>query len=94
MVKSAAQQLRANNYKKSDLQYGLSVGDNIIIIINWATLVAGGLDIYAAAAAEETIISTTSDDMATQEVIRRIIEKARMVKNVLDESQFQESYTS
>jgi PIN domain nuclease of toxin-antitoxin system len=50
MVKSAAQQLRANNYKKSDLQYGLSVGD--IIIINWATLVAGGLDIYAAAAAE------------------------------------------
>lgn len=49
MVKSAAQQLRANNYKKSDLQYSLSVGD-IIIIINWATLVAGGLDIYAAAA--------------------------------------------
>ena len=47
MVKSAAQQLRAKNYKKSDLQYGLSVGD--IIIINWATLVAGGLDIYAAA---------------------------------------------
>jgi PIN domain nuclease of toxin-antitoxin system len=52
MVKSAAQQLRANNYKKSDLQYGLSVGDIIIIIIIWATLVAGGLDIYAAAAAE------------------------------------------
>jgi hypothetical protein len=50
MVKSAAQQLRANNHKKSDLQYGLSVGD--IIIINWATLVVGGLDIYAAAAAE------------------------------------------
>ena len=49
MVKSAAQQLRANNYKKSDLQYSLSVGD-IIIIINWATLAAGGLDIYAAAA--------------------------------------------
>jgi hypothetical protein len=48
MVKSAAQQLRANNYKKSDLQYSLSVGD--IIIINWATLVVGGLDIYAAAA--------------------------------------------
>lgn len=53
MVKSAAQQLRANNYKKGDLQYGLSVGDIIIIIIiiNWATLVAGGLDIYAAAVA-------------------------------------------
>ena len=49
MVKAAAQQLRANNYKKGDLQYGLSVED-IIIIINWATLVAGGLDIYAAAA--------------------------------------------
>jgi PIN domain nuclease of toxin-antitoxin system len=48
MVKSAAQQLRANNYKKSDLQYSLSVGDIIII---WATLVVGGLDIYAAAAA-------------------------------------------
>jgi hypothetical protein len=54
MVKSAAQQLRANNYKKGDLQYGLSVGDIIIIIIiNWATLVAGGLDIYAAAVAAE-----------------------------------------
>jgi hypothetical protein len=51
MVKSAAQQLRANNYKKSDLQYSLSVGE--IIIINWATLVVGGLDIYAAAAAAE-----------------------------------------
>jgi hypothetical protein len=38
MVKSAAQQLRANNYKKGDLPYGLLVGD----IINWATLVAGG----------------------------------------------------
>ena len=56
MVKSAAQQLRANNYKKGDLQYGLSVGDIIVIIIiviNWATLVAGGLDIYAAAVAAE-----------------------------------------
>ena len=42
MVKSAAQQLRANNYKKGDLPNGLSVGD---IIIKWATLVAGGLDI-------------------------------------------------
>ena len=52
MVKSAAQQLHANNHKKSDLQYSLSVGDIIIIIIifNRATLVAGGLDIYAAAA--------------------------------------------
>jgi hypothetical protein len=55
MVKSAAQQLRANNYKKGDLQYGLSVGDIIIIVIviNWATLVADGLDIYAAAVAAE-----------------------------------------
>lgn len=54
MVKSAAQQLRANNYKKGDLQYGLSVGDIIIVIvINWATLVAGGLDIYAAAVPAE-----------------------------------------
>ena len=53
MVKSAAQQLRANNYKKSDLQYSLSVGDIINININRATLAAGGLDIYAAAAAAE-----------------------------------------
>jgi protein involved in polysaccharide export with SLBB domain len=54
MVESAAQQLRANNYKKGDLQYGLSVGDIVIIIvINWATLVADGLDIYAAAVAAE-----------------------------------------
>lgn len=65
MAKSAAQ-LRAN-YKKGDIPYGPSVGD----IINWATLVSDGLDVYAAA--EETIVSTTSDDMAIQEVVRRII---------------------
>jgi hypothetical protein len=32
--------------------------------------------------------------MATQEVVSRIIKKAKMIKNVLDESQFQKSYTS
>lgn len=68
MVKAAAQ-LRAN-YKKGDLPYGPSVGD----LINWAKLVADGLDIHTAA--EETIVSTTSDDIATQESVRRIIKLA------------------
>lgn len=68
MVKAAAQ-LRAN-YKKGDLPYGPSVGD----IVNWATLVADGLDINTAA--EETIVSTTSDDLSTQETVRRIIKAA------------------
>jgi nitric oxide reductase NorQ protein len=68
MVKAAAQ-LRAN-YKKGDLPYGPSVGD----IVNWATLVADGLDINIAA--EETIVSTTSDDISTQETVRRIIKAA------------------
>ncbi len=68
MVRIAAQ-LRAN-YKKGDLPYAPSIGD----LINWATLVADGLDV--AKAAEETIVSTTSDEMATQEVVRRIIRAA------------------
>jgi len=68
MVKAAAQ-LRAN-YKKGDLPYGPSIGD----IVNWATLVADGLDINTAA--EETIVSTTSDDISTQETVRRIIKTA------------------
>lgn len=65
MVRVAGQ-LRAS-YKKGDLPYGPSVGD----LINWATLTADGMDVQKAA--EETIISTTSDEMATQEVVRRII---------------------
>ena len=65
MVRVAGQ-LRAN-YKKGDLPYGPSVGD----LINWATLTADGMDLVKAA--EETIVSTTSDEMATQEVVRRII---------------------
>jgi len=65
MVRVAAQ-LRAS-YKKGDLPYAPSVGD----LMNWATLVADGLDLQRAA--EETIVSTTSDDMATQEVVRRIV---------------------
>ncbi|MGH9993206.1 MAG: CbbQ/NirQ/NorQ C-terminal domain-containing protein, partial [Nitrososphaera sp.] len=68
MVRVAAQ-LRAN-YKKGDLPYAPSIGD----LINWATLVADGLDVPKAA--EETIVSTTSDEMATQEVVRRIIRAA------------------
>ncbi len=68
MVRAAAQ-LRAN-YKKGDLPYAPSVGD----LINWAKLVADGVDIYTAA--EETIVSTTSDDIATQESVRRIIKSA------------------
>lgn len=68
MVKVAAT-LRAN-YKKGDLPYAPSVGD----LINWGKLVADGLDINTAA--EETIVSTTSDDIATQESVRRIIKSA------------------
>jgi nitric oxide reductase NorQ protein len=68
MVKVAAN-LRAN-YKKGDLPYAPSVGD----LINWAKLVADGLDINIAA--EETIVSTTSDDISTQESVRRIIKSA------------------
>jgi nitric oxide reductase NorQ protein len=68
MVKVAAN-LRAN-YKKGDLPYAPSVGD----LINWAKLVADGLDINVAA--EETIVSTTSDDISTQESVRRIIKSA------------------
>jgi nitric oxide reductase NorQ protein len=68
MVKSAAQ-LRSS-YKKGDIPYAPSVGD----LINWAKLVADGLDINAAA--EETIITTTSDDISTQDSVRRIIKSA------------------
>lgn len=68
MVRVAGQ-LRAS-YKKGDLPYAPSVGD----LINWGTLVADGMDVQKAA--EETIISTTSDEMATQEVVRRIIKAA------------------
>lgn len=68
MVRAAAQ-LRAN-YKKGDLPYAPSVGD----LINWAQLVADGLDINTAA--EETIITTTSDDISTQDSVRRIIRSA------------------
>jgi len=65
MVKVAAQ-LRGS-YKKGDLPYAPSVGD----LVNWAILVADGIDISTAA--EETVVSTTSDDIATQETVRRII---------------------
>ena len=68
MVRVAGQ-LRAS-YKKGDLPYAPSVGD----LINWGTLTADGMDVQKAA--EETIISTTSDEMATQEVVRRIIRAA------------------
>lgn len=54
-------------YKNGDLPYGPSVGD----LINWATLVADGLSVTAAA--EETIVSLTSDDAELQESVRRIV---------------------
>ncbi|MEM3159429.1 MAG: AAA family ATPase [Nitrososphaera sp.] len=68
MVRAAAQ-LRFN-YKRGEIPYAPSVGD----IVNWATLVADGMGVLAAA--EETIISTTSDDLTTQETVRRIIKGA------------------
>lgn len=66
---NAAAQLRYN-YKRGEIPYAPSVGD----IINWATLVSDGTGVLDAA--EETIISTTSDDMATQETVRRIVRSA------------------
>ena len=80
MVRVAGQ-LRAS-YKKGDLPYGPSVGD----LINWATLTADGMELTKAA--EETIVSTTSDEMATQEVVRRII---RAVSSPTFSSQTQEA---
>lgn len=71
MIKAAAH-LRFS-YKKGDIPYAPSVGD----IVNWATLVSDGMSIIEAA--EETIISTTSDDLTTQEMVRRIIRTAATV---------------
>jgi nitric oxide reductase NorQ protein len=68
IVKAGAS-LRAN-YKKGEIPYGPSVGD----LINWATLVADGMDIYTAA--EETVITTTSDDSSVQDMVRRIVKAA------------------
>jgi nitric oxide reductase NorQ protein len=70
IVKAGAQ-LRAN-YKKGELPYGPSVGD----LVNWATLVADGMDINTAG--EETIVTTTSDDNSIQDMVRRIIKTAGM----------------
>lgn len=83
MVRVAAQ-LRAS-YKKGDLPYAPSVGD----LINWATLVADGLDVEKAA--DETIVSTTSDDMATQELVRRIVKAAATVPTFIPQRQAAES---
>ncbi|MGI0039737.1 MAG: CbbQ/NirQ/NorQ C-terminal domain-containing protein, partial [Nitrososphaera sp.] len=66
---TAAAQLRFS-YKKGDIPYAPSVGD----IANWATLVADGISVLDAA--EETVISTTSDDITTQELVRRIVKSA------------------
>jgi MoxR-like ATPase len=65
MVRVAGQ-LR-QNYKKGEIPYAPSVGD----LVNWATLVADGLEVLLAA--EQTIVTTTSDDATTQELVRRII---------------------
>ena len=54
-------------YKSGDLPYGPSVGD----LLNWATLIADGLD--PKAAADETLVSLTSDDAEVQSVVRRIV---------------------
>jgi nitric oxide reductase NorQ protein len=74
IVKAGAQ-LRAN-YKKGDIPYGPSVGD----LVNWATLVADGMDINTAA--EETIVTTTSDDTSIQDIVRRIVKTACMNNTV------------
>jgi len=66
--------LRAN-YKKGEIPYGPSVGD----LVNWATLVADGMDIYAAA--EETVVTTTSDDTSIQDSVRRLVKAAGANKN-------------
>jgi nitric oxide reductase NorQ protein len=79
MVKAAAQ-LRFS-YKKGDIPYAPSVGD----IANWATLVADGISILEAA--EETVISTTSDDITTQELVRRIVKSAAAAEPKLEATQ-------
>lgn len=71
--------LRAN-YKKGELPYGPSVGD----LVNWATLVADGMDVYTAA--EETIVTTTSDDFSIQDSVRRIVKSVGIARAVDAES--------
>jgi nitric oxide reductase NorQ protein len=65
----AAAMLRSD-YKKGEIPYAPSVGD----LVNWAILVADGLDIMRAA--DETIISMTSDDLSVQEIVRQIIARS------------------
>ncbi|MEM2118491.1 MAG: AAA family ATPase [Candidatus Bathyarchaeia archaeon] len=55
-------------YKNGDLPYGPSPGD----LINWATLIADGVNPIEAAV--ETIVGTTSDDVEVQAAVKRIIE--------------------
>ena len=64
---AAAAALRYS-YKKGELPYAPSIGD----LINWAMLVADGLDILSAA--EQTLVSTTSDDASTQDSVRKLIQ--------------------
>jgi MoxR-like ATPase len=66
--------LRAN-YKKGEIPYGPSVGD----LVNWATLIADGMDIFTSA--EETIVSTTSDDSSIQDMVRRMVKAAVTMNN-------------
>jgi nitric oxide reductase NorQ protein len=65
----AAAMLRSD-YKKGEIPYAPSVGD----LVNWAILVADGLDIMRAA--DETIVSMTSDDLSVQEIVRQIIARS------------------
>ncbi|MEM3596564.1 MAG: AAA family ATPase [Candidatus Bathyarchaeia archaeon] len=55
-------------YKNGDLPYGPSPGD----LINWATLIADGVNPIEAAV--ETIVGTTSDDVEVQAAVKRVIE--------------------
>lgn len=65
LVRVAAEIRR--QYKSGDLPYAPSPGD----LINWATLVADGLN--PARAAEETVIALTADDPEVQNSVRRIV---------------------
>ncbi|MGB9675857.1 MAG: AAA family ATPase [Candidatus Bathyarchaeales archaeon] len=66
IVKAGAELRR--QYKNGDLPYGPSPGD----LINWATLIADGVNPIEAAV--ETIVGTTSDDIEVQATVKRIIE--------------------
>ena len=65
IVRTAAELRR--RYKSGDLPYAPSVGD----LINWATLIADG--IQPLVSAEETIVGVSSDDIEVQNNIRTVL---------------------